>query len=228
MIVLTGASGGIGSKLLPELLCKYPVVGLYNKNMPDFPNRRNSFECDITDLNSIKNFIDTYKLQTIENRLEKITIVHLAAIKRDELAAFCSADTFADVLDVNVMGNFLLTRELLKVMMAEKWGRIIHVISSGLGDVGTLSYSTSKYALVGMSAVLAREYTKYGITSNILQLGYFDTGMYQKLSEVKQEELLNQIPSKKLGSIENIVNAIDCIIRSDYINGATLTIDGGI
>ena len=131
-------------------------------------------------------------------------------------------------MDVNLKGNFLLTKELLNTMIRQKWGRIIHVVSSGLGDVGTLTYSTSKFALLGMSQVLAREYAKFGITSNVLQLGYFRTGMWNKLTDDKKIELLNEIPNKELGDVRDIVSAIDFIIRTNYLNGSVIALDGGV
>ena len=93
---------------------------------------------------------------------------------------------------------------------------------------GTLTYSTSKFGLLGMNEVLSREYARYGITSNVLQLGYFETGLWEKLSQPKKDELLNQIPSKKLADPLNIVNAVKYLIDSPFVNGSVLTIDGGI
>ena len=152
----------------------------------------------------------------------------MAGLKIDELAVFCNEDNWDKVFNTNTKGAFFLTQALLGVMCKEKWGRIIWIVSSGLGNTGTLTYTASKYALIGMSSVLAREYAKFGITSNVLQLGYYDTGMYQKLPEAKQVQLLNQIPSKKLGNVSNIVNAVEMIIKSDYLNGSVINLDGGI
>lgn len=213
MIILTGASGGIGQAILPLLTDK--VIALYNQTPIE-----NGYKLNLENLEEIKKFA--------KQPLSHITLIHLAALKIDELAVFCNEENWDKVMNVNLKGNFLLTKELLNIMTKEKWGRIIHIISSGLGDVGTLVYSTSKFALVGMSQVLAREYAKFGITSNVLQLGYFETGMWHKLKDEKKIELLNQIPSKELGNVQNIVNAIEFIIKSDYLNGSVIQLDGGI
>jgi len=213
LIILTGASGGIGQAILPLLENTVPV---YNQKCIS-----TGIRVDLTNPQNIKDFVVTVKPT-------HVTVVHLAAVKIDELAVACNEENWDKVMDVNLKGNFLLTKELLQIMLKEKWGRIIHIISSGLGDVGTLTYSTSKFGLLGMSEVLSKEYAKFGITSNVLQLGYFQTGLWNKLTQEKKDELLDQVPSRKLGDPLNIVNAIKFLIDSPYINGSVINIDGGI
>ena len=135
-----------------------------------------------------------------------------------------------EVMDVNLKGSFFFAQALLPIMISQKWGRIINISSiiGQRGAVGTVAYSTSKTALTGMTKVLAAEYGRYNITSNILTLGYFQSGLINTLTEAKQKEIINKIPMKKFGDIENLSNAIDFIIESNYVNGSSLNIDGGI
>ena len=79
-----------------------------------------------------------------------------------------------------------------------------------------------------MSKVLANEYARFGITSNVLILGYFNTGLINDLNKESYEKIIKSIPSKNLGEPTNIVNAVNFIIKSEYVNGATINIDGGI
>ena len=115
-------------------------------------------------------------------------------------------------------------------MISEKWGRVIHLSSvAGIrGMQGTLAYSTAKTGLLGMSRVLAREHARFGITSNVLVLGYFNTGLIETLSDKIRNAIIEEIPSKKLGEPSNIVNAVEYIIKSEYTNGSVLNIDGPI
>jgi len=115
-------------------------------------------------------------------------------------------------------------------MINEKWGRIIHLssIAGVRGMQGTLAYSTAKTGLQGMSRVLAREYARFNITSNVLVLGYFNIGLIETLSEKVKKSIINEIPSKKLGHPRNIVNAIEYLIKSEYTNGSVVNIDGAI
>ena len=115
-------------------------------------------------------------------------------------------------------------------MMEDNWGRVIHISSHGAidGDVGTMAYSASKSGLIGMSRVLGKEYARFKITSNVLVLGAFETGLFLELSDEQKDKIQKKISSKKLGNPSNIVNAIDFLIKSEYVNGSTINIDGGI
>ena len=114
-------------------------------------------------------------------------------------------------------------------MISEKWGRIIHISSivGNNGTNGTIAYSTSKTGLVGMSRVLSKEYGRFGITSNVLIPGYLNTGLISSLSKEAKSKILKKIPSNKFGDPVNIVNAVEFLIKSDYVNGASINIDGG-
>jgi len=228
MIILTGASGGIGQEILSSLSTLDEVVAIYNKKIPDNVSRDNitPYHLDLTSEQDIIRFVESTK-----SDFSKITLVHAAAIARqNSLAVQFKTEDWDDVMSLNLRGNFLLTRALLMLMIKEKWGRIIHFSSAAGLHVapGTLAYSTSKTALLGMSRVLAKEYARFGITSNVLVNGYFDTGMYRKLDEKSQKKLIDAIPSRRLGDPSNIVNAIDFLIKSDFVNGSAINIDGGI
>ena len=228
MIILTGASGGIGRAILTGLQALDEILAIYNTNLPEINgiNPAVFHQVDLTSEIEIKKF-----LTSIKGKFGRITLIHAAALARQErLAAQFKTADWDQVMDINLRGNFFLTRALLIPMIEERWGRIIHFSSAAGMHVapGTLAYSTSKTALIGMSRVLATEYARFGITSNVLVNGYFNTGMYQNLSEKAQKRLIESIPSRKLGDPRNIVNAIDFLIKSDYVTGSSIKIDGGI
>ena len=133
-------------------------------------------------------------------------------------------------MGVNLKGSFLLTKAFLPYMIENKWGRIVQISSVGglQGALGTLAYSTSKSGLLGMSRVLAKEYARFGITSNVLVLGHFKGGMFDVLTDEVKGELLKQIPTKTLGDVSSVANAIEFLIKSKYVTGSTINIDGGI
>ena len=113
-------------------------------------------------------------------------------------------------------------------MINNKWGRIIHISSEKAlrGTVGSSIYSSSKSALAGLSRGIAKEYARFGITSNIINLGYFDSGLLRKLPKKTKERFVDSIPTKKLGSPKNITSCIKFLIESDFTNGSSITIDG--
>lgn len=228
MIILTGASGGIGRAILPSLAALDNVVAIYHTNPPDLSGTRavTVYQMDLTSETEVRDFV-----ASIKGRLNRITLIHAAALAhQDKLAVQFSTEDWDQVIGVNLRGNFLLTRELLMPMIKEKWGRIIHFSSAAGMHVapGTLAYSTSKTGLLGLSRVIATEYARFGITSNVLVNGYFNTGMYEALSEKVRKKLLESIPSGRLGNPENIVNAVEFLMKSEYVNGSAIHIDGGI
>jgi len=227
MIILTGASGGIGHALLPSLTKLDNVVAIYHKKLPDISgmNGITLHQMDLTSEREVCDFAAVMK-----GNLKRITLIHAAALSRDGLAAKLSTEDWDQVIDVNLRGNFLLTRAMLIPMIKEKWGRIIHVssVASMRGVPGTFAYSTSKTALLGMSRVLATEYARVGITSNALVLGYFNIGLIETLSEKVRKKILELIPSGHLGDPANIVNAVEFLMNSEYVNGSAIYIDGGI
>ena len=227
MIVLTGATGGIGKELLARLLETDNVIGTYNKSRPTSPHSgRSTYEkLNIEDYDEIRNFV-----KRCEPRLSRVTLIHGAAFKIDGLTANYKEEDWDNVMGVNLKGNFLLTQALLPYMIKERFGRIIHISSRGgiEGASGTIAYSTSKTGLLGMSRVLSKEYARFNITSNVLVLGAFKTGMFMKLRDDVKEKIRNQIPSKSFGKVSNIANAIQFLIKSEYVNGAVINIDGGM
>ena len=114
-------------------------------------------------------------------------------------------------------------------MIKNKWGRIINISSTGglAGDKGTLLYTASKNASLSMMKVMSQEYANFNITCNTLLLGNFNFGMFKRLNKKTKDKILKKIPSEKTGKIINIYNAIKFLINSDYVNGASIKIDGG-
>jgi 3-oxoacyl-[acyl-carrier protein] reductase len=227
MIILTGASGGIGQEIIPYLEEFDDVIGIYNKNKPTTKNNSNVkyVQLNLLDANKIESFINEYK-----NILTNITVIHGAAVKVDQLAISVDEVDWDHIIESNLKSNFLLSKALLPLMIEQSWGRIISLTSTGAmrGAQGTLAYSASKSGLSGLTRVYAIEYARFNITANLLSLGYFECGLFDDLSEDVQRKLLNQIPSKKLGNVENISLGIDFLIKSDFTNGSTINIDGGI
>lgn len=227
MIILTGASGGIGRAILPSLAALDNVAAIYHTRPPDISGMGGVtvHQLDLSSANEVGDFIASMK-----DCFKKITLIHAAALSLDGLAAKFSTEAWDQVIGVNLRGNFLLTRELLMPMIKQKWGRIIHFSSvAGMRGVpGTLAYSTAKTGLLGMSRVLANEYARFGITSNVLVPGYFNTGLIETLSEKVRKKILESIPSGRLGDPANIVNAVEFLIKSEYVNGSAIHIDGGI
>lgn len=227
MIILTGASGGIGREIINNLLEVDKVIGIYNSSLPETKSTDKVIyeKVDLSKPDDINSFVNKWK-----DKLSNIVLVHAAAFKVDGLAANYKEGDWDSTMSVNLKGNFLLTQALLPQMMKQHWGRIIHFSSTGAiqGAVGTIAYSASKTGLIGLSRTLAKEYGRFNITSNILALGNFKIGLFNRLADSVKKIILSKIPSKACGDISNIVNAVKFLINSEYVNGATINIDGGM
>jgi len=227
MVILSGASGGIGQSVIPLLLQDHQVIGLYHAHRPTLPasDRLTLEQVDLTSAASVSALIETLK-----PTLERVTVVHCAVQSIDGLAAQYREEDWDAVMNVNLKGDFLLTKALLPIMMQHQWGRIVHIssVAGEEGVPGVIGYAASKTGVLGMSRVLAKEYARFGITSNVLRLGYFDVGLIDQLSEKFKNQILDAIPSKKLGRVDSIVHAVNFLIQADYANGAVISIDGGM
>ena len=164
------------------------------------------------------------------NNLKQSTIVNMATCSIDGLLAAYELGDWLKTFNVNINSTFILIKNLLPLMIRQKWGRIINISSyvGANGEVGAGAYSASKSALSGFTRSLAKEYGKFNITSNLLELGYFNSGLIDTLTEEKKAVILKKVPSNKFGDPSEISRTIEFLRNSNYINGSNIKIDGGL
>ena len=223
MIIITGVSGGIGSELVYHLKKFDKVIGIYNKVKPKKISNVEFIKCDITSKKQLQNLEKKIKFDKF------ITFLSLAGTKNDNLLINQNFNQIDQTINVNIKSNIFLNKLIINKMIFSKWGRIIFFSSTGAlrGDVGTSAYSASKTALYGLSKVISKEYGKYNITSNIINLGAFNSGMYKKLSTKNKNKILKNLPNSKLGKSRDIALAIKFIIDCGFVNGSVIKLDGG-
>jgi len=228
MIIITGASGGIGASIVDKLSKHEKIIAVYNSSKTIVKNS-NNVEWIKSDLRSISG-VEKVINEVSKYSDQKISLLNMSAIKNDSLLVTHDLNLWDESISLNLTSPFYFAKLLIPLMIKNKWGRLMFVSSTGgmRGDIGTASYSASKMGLIGLSRVISKEYSKFNITSNVISLGTFDTGLFQDLSEEKRKEIIDMIPSRKLGDIENIINSVDFIIKSDYVNGSIINIDGGM
>jgi len=224
MVILTGASGGIGEYIYRNKSKDEFVLGITNKNSIETLNNTKVEKIDLSNENEILGFINKNKLI-----FENITLIHMAAVKIDKLMYNFTDEEIMRTFSVNCFANFSLTKHLLPFMIKQKWGRIINISSlAAEGSVGSAAYSASKAALQGYTQTLAKEYGRFNITTNLIKLGYFDVGLINNLTENNIKGLKSQVPSKKLGMPSEVLKLINYIQSSEYLNGASIKLDGGV
>ncbi len=225
MIVISGASRGIGKYLLEKFIGSGEgVLGLYNKTRPASHLDKYA-QVDVTDENQIAAFAAAH-----QGELKELKLVHCAGVNLNGVTHKLSAADWRYVMQGNLESAFLLTKHLLPIMREQNFGRIIFIASvvPQIGVPGTSAYAASKAGLWGLMKVISKENASKNVTCNTLNLGYFNIGMIGEVPKEMMAAMLTTIPMKKLGDPMNIYNAVQFAIASDYLTGATLDISGGL
>lgn len=159
-------------------------------------------------------------------------VVANAGINANNLAVSMSDEQWASVIETNLSGAFYVVRHFLPTLIANRFGRIVLVSSLGATGVsGQANYCASKAGLLGLSATLAKEYGRKGITSNVISPGFFDTDMTREgMSTANREFWLRYCPLGRLGAHAEIAELVAFLVSpgGGYINGQELRVDGGL
>ena len=233
-IIVTGASGGIGNSIVEKLNeCGANVLasGTRLEKLEELKSKFNKIKIlkfDISQSDKIEEFVDN-----AANELGGLDcIVNNAGITQDNLAIRMSIDEWKKVIDINLTSTFLMSKFAIKKMLKNKKGKIINITSvvGHTGNLGQANYTASKAGLVAMSKSLAIEYAKKNINVNCISPGFIKTAMTDKIDEKFKELIVSKIPSARLGEPEDIANAVLFLAsdNSNYINGETLHVNGGM
>jgi 3-oxoacyl-[acyl-carrier protein] reductase len=226
MLIITGASGGLGKYLTEHLYKDYEIIGTYNSHKPQTRYEKTDFyQVNVCNSESIDQFV-----KEIEDRIQQVVLINMAGISLDGMGHKMDESSWDRVLNTNLKGTFLMCRGLLPIMRKQGWGRIIN-ISSIVGQIGlpgTVAYSASKGGLFSLTRTLAAENVTKNITVNVLALGYFQVGMINVIKPEIQEQIKSTIPMKRFGDPKNLELAVRFLIESDYITGTVININGGL
>lgn len=159
-------------------------------------------------------------------------LVNNAGITRDNLLMRMKDEEWNDIIATNLTSVFRLSRAVLRGMMKARSGRIISIASvvGAMGNAGQTNYSAAKAGIMGFTKSLAREVGSRNITVNCVAPGFIDTDMTRALPDAQREALLSHIPLGRLGSVDDIANAVLFLAcpTADYISGTTLHVNGGM
>ena len=234
-IIVTGASGGIGNSIVKKLNdCGANILasGTKVEKLEDLKSKFKNIKTlkfDISQIDKIEEFVDK-ATNEIGGNLD--CIVNNAGITQDNLAIRMSLEEWKKVIDINLTSTFLLSKFSIKKMLKNKSGKIINITSivGHTGNLGQANYTASKAGIVAMSKSLAIEYAKKNINVNCISPGFIKTAMTDKIDEKFKNTIISKIPSARLGEPEDIANAVVFLAsnQSDYINGETLHVNGGM
>jgi 3-oxoacyl-[acyl-carrier protein] reductase len=236
--IVTGAAQGIGKAIALKLANEgYSIVisdilqEAAQKTVAEIEKigvKGIAVKTDVSSSEDVKNLVK--KAQDNFGRID--VLVNNAGITRDNLSMRMSESEWDMVLDINLKGTFLCAQAVSKVMMKQKYGRIVNIasVSGILGTAGQVNYASSKAGVIALTKALARELAARNINVNAIAPGFIITEMTDKLPDKVKEEYLSQIPLGRGGTPEDVADVVHFLVSpaASYVTGVVISVSGGM
>ncbi len=244
-VVVTGASRGIGRSICLSLASSDTQI-YFNYFSPGNPEAEEAAAAEteklVADLGSSANSmsVDVADAKDVEAFFEKIVnetgrvdiLVNNAGITKDGLLVRMKENDWDMVLNINLKGAFTCTRLAARIMMKQRYGRIVNIASvvGVTGNPGQANYSASKAGLIGLTKTAAKELASRNVTVNAVAPGFIETDMTAALSEKARTAMLDQVPMRRGGQPEDVAAAVKFLASDDaaYITGQVIHVNGGM
>ena len=234
--LVTGANKGIGNEVL-KLLSKngYTVVGtsrssegvsIIEKSLASKAGCGLIFDVTNKDATASLN-------SKIKEKYGNVSVlVNNAGITMDNLLIRMTDNEWNDVMETNLSSVYRITKEFIKDMMKDRYGRVINIgsVVGMSGNAGQTNYSATKSALLGFTKSLAKEVASRNITVNTVSPGFIDTDMTKKLKDSQKDALMSSIPLGRMGSTEELAHVVQFLASDEasYITGENINVNGGL
>ena len=238
LVLVTGASRGIGKAIALTLGgAGATVIGTattetgadnISKVFADKKISGKGIKLNVTDNEQIASLV-----KTVNEDFGSIDIlINNAGITRDNILLRMKEDEWEDIIDTNLTSIYKMSKSVLRGMIKNRSGRIISITSvvGAMGNAGQSNYAAAKAGMIGFTKSLAREVGVRGITVNAIAPGFIETDMTDNLPNDQKEALASQIPMGRLGTADEVANAV-LFLAGDggsYITGQTLHVNGGM
>ena len=236
VVLVTGASRGIG-KAIANTLAKAGAVVVGTATSQNGADAISAYLADFGGNGQVLNVADQDSIDALLDRMKDsvglpTVLVNNAGITNDKLLMRMNADDWDQVINTNLSSIYKMSKACIRGMMKAKTGRIINIgsVIGSMGNPGQSNYAAAKAGMIGFSKSLAREVGSRGITVNVVAPGYIQTDMTDELDESQKASLMEQVALKRLGTTQDIANAV-LFLASDsgaYITGETLHVNGGM
>lgn len=237
--LITGATRGIGKAIAIRLAnAGFDIALNYRKENDELTNTKS--EIEKTGVNyllvqgDVSSFEDCERIaKEIFDKFGKIDVlVNNAGITKDMLLMRMKPEDFSSVVDVNLIGTFNMTRNVVPYMVKARSGRVVNISSVvGIeGNAGQTNYSASKAGIIGFTKSLARELGSRNILVNAVAPGFIETDMTAVLSDSVRDEIAKKISLKRMGTAEDVAGVVEflCGEASSYVTGTVIPVTGGL
>jgi 3-oxoacyl-[acyl-carrier protein] reductase len=236
--VVTGGTRGIGKAIAEGLAKKGVNLVVAGRNLDAANETAAAFAVYGVRVRGMK--LDVSNSEEVEKVFEEIRkefhridiLINNAGITKDGLLMRMGEEAWDSVLDINLKGVFLCSREAIHDMAKQRYGRIVNItsVAAFMGNPGQANYSASKAGIVGFTKTVAKEYAGRGITVNAVAPGFIQTAMTDVLQDKVKEEMKRLIPLGRFGTVEDVANAVIFLASPDsgYITGQVIHVNGGM
>ncbi|RJQ41249.1 MAG: 3-oxoacyl-[acyl-carrier-protein] reductase [Nitrospiraceae bacterium] len=236
--VITGGARGIGKTIAEALARK--GVNIVIADISAEQAQGTAAELEKLGVKSTGIGLDVSKAEEVARVFGEIAkeygkidiLVNNAGITRDGLIMRMKEEDWDAVININLKSVFLCSKEAVKIMAKQRYGRIINISSvvAFMGNPGQANYSASKAGIVGLTKTTAKEYASRGITANAVAPGFITTAMTEALPENVKEEMKRAIPLGRFGTTDDVSNAVVFLASPDagYITGQVIHVNGGM
>ena len=237
--LVTGATRGIGKQIaLTFAENGYDVAINYRKENEELENIKKEIEVNNVKCLAVQGDVSSFEdcerfVKEIIEEYGKIDVlVNNAGITKDMLLMRMKKEDFESVIDINLVGTFNVTRNVISHMMKARSGKIINISSvvGVSGNAGQTNYSASKAGIIGFTKSLAKEVASRNILVNAVAPGFIETSMTDILKDDIKEEIAKTIPLKRMGTTKDVANLVKFLAsdESSYITGQVINVDGGM
>lgn len=236
--LITGSAQGIGKSIALGMAKEGADICVADVNIESA--EKTAQEVKALGVKSISIRLDVSRQESITSAFEAFMkefgsldiLVNNAGITKDNVLLRMKEEDWDAVLNINLKGSFLCSKEAVKIMAKQRYGKIISISSvvAFMGNPGQANYSASKAGLIGLTRTIAKEYASRGIRANAVAPGFIQTAMTDVLSDTVKDEMKKAIPLAQFGTPEDVTNAVIFLAskEADYITGQVIHVNGGM